>query len=143
MTQPASPLAFLDNDKAWDLLAGERLGRLAVLSTNGGIDIYPINYVVDGETLVFRTAEGTKLSSVQANAEVTFEIDAWNEEDGISVVAKGHANAVTDEEEIAQIETLGLKPWVPTFKTFFVRIYIKEIQARRFFFGQDPIEKYR
>ncbi|MDR0782846.1 MAG: pyridoxamine 5'-phosphate oxidase family protein [Propionibacteriaceae bacterium] len=142
MTENASPVTFLSDEKAWDLLAGERLGRLAVQSENG-IDIFPINYVVDGESIVFRTADGTKLASVKNHSHVTFEIDSWTEEDGISVVARGHASPVTSEAEIAQIEALRLKPWVPTYKTFFVRITINQLQARRFTFGRDPIPAYR
>jgi nitroimidazol reductase NimA-like FMN-containing flavoprotein (pyridoxamine 5'-phosphate oxidase superfamily) len=142
MTENDSPVTFLDTDRAWDLLAGERLGRLAVL-TDSGVDIFPINYVVQGESLVFRTAEGTKLSAVTAHSEVTFEIDQWNEDAGYSVVARGRAIPVSNPEELAQVEALGLRPWVPTFKTIFVRIIIHELTARKFSFGLDPIDKYR
>ncbi|MCL1907350.1 MAG: pyridoxamine 5'-phosphate oxidase family protein [Propionibacteriaceae bacterium] len=142
MTENDSPVTFLDTDKAWDLLAGERLGRLAVL-TDSGVDIFPINYVVQGESLVFRTAEGTKLSAVTAHSEVTFEIDQWSRDSGYSVVARGRAIPISDPEEITQVEALGLRPWVPTYKTIFVRIIIHELTARKFDFGLDPIDKYR
>ena len=142
MTDNASPVMIFDQTKAWDLLAGERLGRLAVQS-DSGIEIFPINYALDGETIVFRTAEGTKLSSLEERALVTFEIDSWDEQTGTSVVARGKATPVSDPEEIAQIEALKLRPWVPTVKTTFVRITISELEARRFTFGPDPIPKYR
>ncbi|MDR0488903.1 MAG: pyridoxamine 5'-phosphate oxidase family protein [Propionibacteriaceae bacterium] len=142
MTDNDSPVMFLETAKGWDLLAGERLGRLAVLA-DAGIEIFPINYVVQGETLVFRTADGTKLSALTNHAEVTFEIDQWDEMTGHSVVVRGVAAPITDEEEITQVEHLGLKPWVPTVKTTFVRIDVTELSARKFFFGLDPIDKYR
>jgi len=142
MTDIDSPVTILDEDKAWDLLAGQRLGRLAVRS-DVGLDIFPVNYVVDGESLVFRTAEGTKLASLIANSLVTFEIDSWTEEVGYSVIVKGHATPITNPSEIARAEALRLKPWVPTVKTIFVRISISEVSARKFNFGLDPIEKYR
>ena len=142
MTDIDSPVTILDTDKAWDLLAGQRLGRLAVRS-DVGLDIFPVNYAVDGESLVFRTAEGTKLSSLTAYSLVTFEIDSWTEEVGYSVILKGHAAPITDPAEIARAESLKLKPWVPTVKTTFVRIAVSEISARKFSFGLDPIEKYR
>ena len=142
MTENDSPVMFLDTDKGWDLLAGERLGRLAV-NSEAGVDIFPINYVVDGESIVFRTAEGTKLSALMAYSLVTFEIDSWDETSGYSVVARGHATPITDEEEITQVEALRLKPWVPTVKTTFVRVFISELTARKFSFGLDPIDKYR
>ena len=142
MTDIDSPVTILNEDKAWDLLAGQRLGRLAVRS-DVGLDIFPVNYVVDGESLVFRTAEGTKLASLIANSLVTFEIDSWTEEVGYSVIVKGPATPITNPAEIARAEALRLKPWVPTVKTIFVRISISEISARKFNFGLDPIEKYR
>jgi len=142
MTDIDSPVTILDEDKAWDLLAGQRLGRLAVAS-DVGLDIFPVNYVVDGESLVFRTAEGTKLASLIAHSLVTFEIDSWTEETGYSVIVKGHATPITDPSQIARVEALKLKPWVPTVKTIFVRISISEISARKFSFGLDPIAKYR
>ena len=142
MTENDSPVTYLDADKAWDLLAGQRLGRLAVKS-DVGLDVFPVNYAVDGESIVFRTAEGTKLASLTAYSLVTFEIDSWDEETGYSVIAKGHASPITAEDEIAQAEALKLRPWVPTVKTIFVRITISEISARKFSFGLDPIEKYR
>jgi len=142
MTENDSPAIQLDTDKAWDLLAGQRLGRLAVKS-DVGLDIFPINYAVDGESIVFRTAEGTKLSSLVSYSLVTFEIDSWDEVTGYSVVLKGHASPITDEQEIIQAEALKLRPWVPTVKTIFVRIFVSEISARKFSFGQDPIAKYR
>ena len=142
MTDIDSPVTILDTDKAWDLLAGQRLGRLGV-QTGTGVDIFPINYAVDGESLVFRTADGTKLSGVTAHSEVTFEIDSWTEDVGYSVIARGRAFPITVPEEIAQVEALKLRPWVPTVKTTFVRIFIDTISAWRFDFGLDPIEKYR
>jgi len=142
MTNIDSPVTYLDTDKAWDILASQRLGRLGVQS-DVGVDIFPVNYAVDGESIVFRTAEGAKLTSLCSNSLVTFETDSWNEIAGYSVVAKGHAAPVTDEAEIAQVEALGLRPWVPTVKTTFVRIYVTSISGRKFSFGQDPIEKYR
>jgi uncharacterized protein len=45
----------------WALLRSQEAGRLAVLIADRP-EIFPINYVVDHGTVVFRTAEGTKLA---------------------------------------------------------------------------------
>ncbi|MCL2482841.1 MAG: pyridoxamine 5'-phosphate oxidase family protein [Propionibacteriaceae bacterium] len=137
MTDIESPITQLDMDKAWDLLASQRLGRVAVQS-DLGVDIFPVNYAVDGESLVFRTAQGTKLSGLKSYSQVTFEIDSWDEQTGYSVVAKGHATTLTDPAEITQAQALNLRPWVPTVKTFFVRIQVTSISARKFAFGLEP-----
>lgn len=132
----------LDTDRAWDLLASQQLGRLGVVH-GGQVEIFPVNYAVDGESIVFRTAEGAKLAAVRSEGQVTFEVDTWDEDHGYSVIVKGHAVPVTGDHEIAQAEALRLKPWIPTVKTVFVRIDADEVSARRFEFGPDPVEKYR
>jgi len=142
MTDHDSPVTTLSTDKAWDLLAGQRLGRLGV-QTDTGVDIFPVNYAVDGESLVFRTADGTKLSGVTTHCDVTFEIDSWGEENGYSVIVRGRAFPIDSPDEINQVEALKLRPWVPTVKTHFVRILVDSLSARKFDFGLDPIEKYR
>lgn len=140
--QTDSPIVILDEAKAWDLLAGQQLGRLAVQS-DLGIDVFPVNFTVDGESIIFRTADGAKLTDLHSHPKVSFEVDAWSEHSGFSVVAKGNAEPVTNLVDIARIEALRLKPWVPTVKTTFVRIFVTEISARKFIFGPDPIAKYR
>ncbi|MDR0285824.1 MAG: pyridoxamine 5'-phosphate oxidase family protein [Propionibacteriaceae bacterium] len=142
MTELASPVTYLDTDKAWDLLASGQLGRLAV-QADVGVDIFPVNYAIDGECIIFRTAEGAKLSDLMAFGLATFEVDMWDEQCGYSVIAKGPATPVRAVEEIAEVEALHLRPWVPTVKTVFVRICVTSISARKFEFGPDPIEKYR
>ena len=45
--------------ESWRLLRQVSVGRLAVLD-DGHVDIFPLNFVVDGDSVVFRTAMGTK-----------------------------------------------------------------------------------
>jgi len=142
MTDTISPVLHLETAKAWDILAGQRLGRLAVASGTG-VDIFPINYAVDGESIVFRTAEGSKLSSLKANNQVTFETDRWDALFGFSVVAKGRATPITSPDELRMVMKLKLRPWVPTVKLTFVRILVDSISGRRFEFGQDPVDDFR
>ena len=48
------------------------MGRLAVAAA-GEVDIFPINYAdVDRDTILFRTAEGTKLLELTINGRVAF-----------------------------------------------------------------------
>jgi uncharacterized protein len=70
-------IAVLDMPTCWQLLAGEEVGRLAV-SVDQRPDIFPVNYAVDEATIVFRTAEGTKLSAVFVDSAVAFEVDGYD-----------------------------------------------------------------
>ena len=58
----ADGMTILDTHTCLDLLRTSEVGRLAVSITDHP-DIFPINYVVDRGTVVFRTAEGTKLAA--------------------------------------------------------------------------------
>ena len=57
----------LDTHTCLQLLRTREVGRLAVSSADHP-DIFPINYVLDRGTVVFRTAEGTKLAAALLGA---------------------------------------------------------------------------
>jgi len=137
MAPTESPVTVLNASRAWDLLAGQQIGRIVVVD-EGVPEIFPINYVVDGESIVFRTAAGTKLDGVLKVGHCAFEIDTWDIDHGYSVVLRGRAAPVTDTAELDRVQVLPLKPWVPTVKTIFVRVTADDISARRFVFGADP-----
>ncbi len=48
---------ILSENESWSLLAGMTLGRL-VTSVEGQPEIFPVNFVVQRRTVLFRTAEG-------------------------------------------------------------------------------------
>ncbi|MBI4901116.1 MAG: pyridoxamine 5'-phosphate oxidase family protein [Actinobacteria bacterium] len=142
MVESTNPVTVLDESRCWDLLASQSVGRLAT-AVQGMPEIFPVNFVVDGETVVFRTAEGSKLMELVINEQVCFEVDGWNENRGWSVVVKGLAEVIPSGEEHDRVEALPLRPWVPTVKTNFVRVTATEISGRRFAFGPDPVLEYR
>ena len=112
-------------------------GRLA-LTVGGEPEIFPINYAVQDGTLVFRTAQGTKLAALTVNDVVAMEIDGFDQKSGWSVVVKGQAHPAewgTDYEDAAES---GLRPWVATRKRVFVRIRPKHLTGRSFVFGPEP-----
>lgn len=138
MTDSSQPVVLeLDEERNWAVLAGHRLGRL-VTCFERHVEIFPVNFVVDGRSLVFRTAEGSKLFTLTISSNVAFEVDGWDGTGGWSVIARGAATEVTDADEIAHLETLPLHPWVPTVKTHWVRITPTEVTGRQFRFGPEP-----
>lgn len=132
----------LENERVWALLAANPMGRLAV-AAGGEVDIFPINYVVDAGTLVFRTAPGTKLVELTINSTVALEIDGYSETEAWSVVVKGRATRIESRAEIEAVERLGLTPWVSTYKDVLVRITPTEATGRRFMRGgtvPEPVD---
>jgi uncharacterized protein len=125
--------AQLDDNACWALLREAQVGRLAVV-VDGRPEIFPINYVVDHGTVVFRTADGTKLTAALAEATVAFEADGWDPAtaEAWSVVVKGSAGEVRDLDDLVDASLLPLEPWQGAPKHRFVRIVPEQITGRQF-----------
>jgi len=137
MSEAFQPVSILPETECWDLLSSAALGRL-VTSVDGQPDIFPINFVVQHRTVLFRTAEGTKLVSAAINNDVLFEADDHNVAEGWSVIVKGIARLLRTDEEIDEAERAQLLPWTATVKQHFVRIRPLSVTGRRFSFGSEP-----
>ena len=128
----------LDEPTCWELLSSNTVGRLAV-DVGGRPDIFPINYVVDHGSIVFRTSAGTKLASAVLMRHVAFEIDGYEPDDRSvwSVVLKGIATELERLTDILTAEDLPLYPWIATIKPSFVRIEPRDVSGRRFHVADD------
>ena len=127
----------LDDEQSWRLLEGTKHGRL-VVSVAGEPDIFPVNYVTSGRKLYLRTAPGNKLAQLTINSSVLFETDGILSEEAWSVVLRGKARVLSNSAELAAVEELGLKTWVPTLKDFYVEIEPTSVSGRHFQFGEQP-----
>jgi nitroimidazol reductase NimA-like FMN-containing flavoprotein (pyridoxamine 5'-phosphate oxidase superfamily) len=137
MTAAGEPITILSESECWNLLASVALGRL-VTSVDGRPEIFPVNFVVQNRTVLFRTAEGTKLVSAAINNQVVFEADHHNVAEGWSVIVKGTARMLRTDEEIAEAERAQLLPWTATLKQHYVRAKPVSVTGRRFRFGSEP-----
>lgn len=94
-TPPEGNLGFED---CWELLETGIVGRLALV-VDDRPDIFPVNYVLERRSIVFRSAGGKKLWGAQAGRPAAFEIDGYDprQEEAWSVVvrAKQRSSAVT------------------------------------------------
>ncbi len=137
MAEQTNPVTRLTEEQSWAVMAGCKLGRLVTV-VDRHPEIFPVNFVVDGRSIVFRTAEGSKLFTLTINAGVAFEVDGWDGTGGWSVIAHGQAVEVRDSREIDHLERLPLRPWVPTVKAHWVRLRPTELTGRQFRFGPEP-----
>ena len=137
MNTDIEPVSVLTDDESWDLLSGVHLGRL-VTTVDGRAEIFPVNYVVQRRTVLFRTAEGTKLFTAMMNSQVLFEADDHNVVEGWSVIVRGTAEILYGADDIEDAERAGLYPWIATLKLRFVRVKPTQITGRRFLFGPEP-----
>ena len=137
MTVEQGPITVLSADESWDLLNSVALGRL-VTHIGDQLEIFPVNFVTQNRTLLFRTAEGTKLFSTVMNDKVLFEVDDHTVSEGWSVIVRGTAQVLTAADDIHEAERAQLLPWVATEKLRFVRVTPSEVSGRRFQFGPEP-----
>lgn len=127
-------VTILPVHECWDLMSGVALGRL-VTSVDGLPEIFPVNFVVQHKSILFRTAEGTKLVSTAINNRVLFEVDEHNVAEGWSVIVKGRARSLRTDEQIEEAERAQLLPWTASDKTHYVRVIPEMVTGRRFRFG--------
>jgi uncharacterized protein len=138
---PEATLQALDTAECYRLLGTHEIGRLGVNAEHHPL-IFPVNYAVDGTTIVIRTSTGTKLAAA-AGKNVTFEVDEIDRRtrSGWSVLVRGQAEEVGDEhrrEIIARTLATGVEPWAPGEHGSWVRIIAHFVSGRRIVPGELP-----
>lgn len=125
-------LQELSESECWWHLAEKTVGRLAVSIANKP-DIFPVNYRIDGETIMVKTAPGLKLAAATLGPGVAFEVDEIDESDrsGWSVVVHGTASEVERLEELLDADDLRVDPWAAGTKNHYIRITPTEVTGRR------------
>ena len=113
------------------------LERLAT-AAGGEADIFPVNFYSDGDSILIRTAPGTKLLELTVHDSVAFETDGWTDDEAWSVIAHGRARQLERQSEIDEAEKAPLQPWIPTLKYRFVHIDIDRMTGRRFARTPEP-----
>lgn len=114
------------------LLTRAGIGRIAI--TSGALPVVlPVNFRVVSDTIVFRTAPGTKLDAATRGSVVAFEADAMDpiEHTGWSVLVTGVARQVTDDAELAAFGPLHLARWAPGGESCVVAVSIDLVSGRR------------
>ena len=132
-----NPVLELDDEQSWKLLEATQHGRL-VVSVAGEPDIFPVNYVTSDRKIYLRTAPGNKLAQLTIHSRVLLETDGILSDEAWSVVLRGTARVLTKSAELAAVEDLGLKSWVPTLKDFYVEIVPTSVSGRHFELGEQP-----
>jgi len=137
MTPYSDPVRILTEAESWDRLREQELGRL-VTRVGDTIDIFPVNYALSAEGILFRTAPGTKLFELTVNADVLFEVDRHTDTEAWSVIVRGHATALERGVDVERAEMAKLRPWIPTLKRVFVRIVPTSVSGRAFARDAEP-----
>lgn len=100
-------LEVLDRAECLRLLDGRSVGRIA--ATYGALPVVlPVEYAMDGESIVLETGRGTTLGLATAGAVVAFEVDNLHEHghSGWTVMVTGVAEEVPDGPELDRLRSL-------------------------------------
>lgn len=111
------------------LLRSQSVGRLGVV-VDGRAEIFPVNYGLDGDGILFRSNRGTKVAGAVLG-DLVFEVDSIDVDarSGWSVVVHGRG------EDISHFDGAALKgraevPWTGP-KGSLIRITLESVTGRR------------
>ena len=127
-------LEELSEDECLELLGAHSVGRIAVVRDDSQPLIFPVNYVLEGRTVAFRTDPGTKLTWAKLG-HVAFEIDSTDpsHREGWSVLVQGIGTEITDALDAwsERILTRSIAPMAGGAKEHWVAITSPVFTGRR------------
>jgi uncharacterized protein len=116
-----------------ELLNGGVFGRVA-LCTPVGPRIVPVNYAMDGDSIVFRTTPYSELGTYVRNSDLAFEVDHldYEKHQGWSVVAMGRGSIIEDPTEVQELRRAwGPRPWASGQRNLYLRLVWRDLTGRR------------
>lgn len=122
----------MDRQECLRLLAARPVGRLAYCGASGPV-IVPLNHVVVGDGLLFRTDARSNAAREIPNRRVAFEVDDLDD-----FLRAGWSVQVQAFAELLPAETLRMldlpqmpEPWAAGDRSVFVRLPLTEVTGRR------------
>lgn len=125
-------LEVLTRAECLNLLRSTPIGRVVV--TIGALPAaFPVNFVLVGDDVVFKTGQGTKLQAAVTNAVVAFEADGFETfgHSGWSVLIQGHARELSNGAELTNADRARLGAWLPRSPTAIVRVASERVSGRK------------
>lgn len=125
-------LRELSRRECLNLLAAAGIGR--VIFTDQALPAaQPVNYLLDGEEVVFRTANGSKLAAATRHAVVGFEVDEIDvtTRTGWSVLGVGETYEIVHPTRLRDLAGRHLDPWVTGHDAHTLCIALQMITGRR------------
>lgn len=110
MNKARTDLAELTRSESFELLSAKTIGRL-IYTTDALPAVQPVRYVVDDETIVFRTSEAKSIVGTGDDAVVAFEVDELDADTGIGwVVTVVGSASILDRAEAERYCPRALRP---------------------------------
>lgn len=132
-TESGAMVESIGREECLELLSTQSVGRLGVVVDAHPL-IFPVNYVLDADAIIFRTSIGTKFTHSSLDR-VAFEVDEVDSarKEGWSVAIEGTGRDVTTaiDERSERERGLAIDTWVSGEHEHVVRIVIATIEGRR------------
>jgi nitroimidazol reductase NimA-like FMN-containing flavoprotein (pyridoxamine 5'-phosphate oxidase superfamily) len=128
---PMAAIRELTPAECADRLRRTEVGRIAVGTADGPV-IIPVNYTMDGESVVFRTSAYAELAA-HAGDSVAFEIDEIEPDmqRGWSVLVVGTAQLIEDVDDVIESGLAhALRPFAPGVRNLFIKITPRRVTGR-------------
>jgi len=125
-------LEILDAADCLRLMQTVPIGRLVF--TEGGLPtVRPVNFTIDGETVVFYSADGDKYRAAERGDVVAFETDSIDpdQQTGWTVTVVGRLSHLSEEETAELTVDLPAHSWVPGRWPHLIRLTIESLRGRR------------
>ena len=108
------------------------MGRIAY-AVDKGARILPVNYIINNDSIIFRTVPGGEIFHHALQSICAFEIDETDEffESGWSVVAVGRLELATDEDFASMRYGKLPEPWAGGNRWMFLRLRCEQVSGRR------------
>jgi nitroimidazol reductase NimA-like FMN-containing flavoprotein (pyridoxamine 5'-phosphate oxidase superfamily) len=128
---PHDHLERLERDECIRRLEAHGVGRIGVVA-RGSVGIFPVNYVVAGDSIVVRVRRDGAIEEGTHGVAVAVEIDHADSmyHEGWSVLVQGHCVHVTDADEIDALEHLPLLPWGDSERDLYLRVSMESVSGR-------------
>lgn len=128
-----SELDVLTRRQCLDLLERVRVGRL-VFTEDALPAVQPVNFRLWHDDVVIRVAGGPKLVAATDHQVVAFQADELDADlhTGWSVTVVGHAETISDVDEMVEVAGTFVQPWVDGRRDHFIRIRTEKVTGRQF-----------
>jgi nitroimidazol reductase NimA-like FMN-containing flavoprotein (pyridoxamine 5'-phosphate oxidase superfamily) len=130
---PGTTLVHLSEEDCLQLLDTQSVGRIAVVHSGDPL-ILPVNFILEGRTIAFRTDPGSILDWATLGR-VAFEIDGVDSvhREGWSVLVQGVGREITDADDAwsQRITARTVTPWAGGAKDHWVAIATPVFSGRR------------
>jgi hypothetical protein len=132
MTTALEHLEPIGREECLRLLEAHGVGRVGFGVQSRPV-IYPVNYALADESIIFLTRPGSDLDRATEGALVAFEIDSANfvYHEGWSVLVVGRSAHVSDPSALKRARALSLTAWAGEERTVMVRIVLDQVSGRR------------